>query len=228
MKRSPMNRKTPLRQTGKGSKRRDVEAYNEAKREVMRRSNGSCEARVEGVCGGPAEHAHHKKRRGQGGTDDAANLIGVCFSCHSWIHDHPEESIRRGFLIASASKAIDESWLIEYNEKPWTHNAERRMNMHARGKLTKQWRTDFCLLAKYEKIPRLVWAKIIVTPYQSRGKLQDVAACAPAAKAAIDGIVDAGVLPDDSSRYVTSIEFRVPERGTDKLILEIIGVREES
>lgn len=102
------------------------------------------------------------------------------------------------------------------------------MNMHSRGKITKQWRTDFCLLAKYTKIPRLVWARIVVTPHQARGKLQDVAACAPAAKAAIDGIVDAGVLPDDSSRYVTSIEFRTPERGSDKLVIEIIGVREQA
>lgn len=225
MKRGEIKRKATLRPKPKPKNASDE--YADSKREVLQRSNGACEARVPNVCDGPAAHAHHKKRRSQGGSDDPGNLIGVCFACHEWIHRNTAKSIAAGWLIASASKAIDEAWVIEYNEKPWTHNAERRMNMHSRGKITKQWRTDFALLAKYEKIPRLVWAKIIVTPYQSRGKLQDVAACSPAAKAAIDGLVDAGVLPDDSSRYVTSIEFKVPQRGADKLVLEIIGVREQ-
>ena len=127
----------------------------------------------------------------------------------------------------TSSEAVEEEWVIEYNERPWTHNAERRMNMYAMRKLTKQWRTDFCLLAQYQKIPRLLSARICVIPYQARGKLQDVAACSPAAKAAIDGIVDAGVLPDDSSKFLTGIEFSAPERGADKLVMVITGVREQ-
>ena len=168
MKRSELKRTSPLRAKPK----KPNAAYVEAKREIVERSEGRCEARVDGVCTTYAQHAHHKRRQSQGGPDSAANLLAVCFDCHEWIHRNTSAAITHGFLIASASKAVDEVWVIEYHEKPWTHNAERRMNMHARGKLTKQWRTDFCLLAKYEKIPRLVWAKIVVTPYQQRGKFQ--------------------------------------------------------
>lgn len=223
MKRTPLNRKTPLTARPKQASKE----YVAAKRAILTRSNGKCEARVEGVCVGMAHHAHHILRRSQGGTDDESNLLAVCYGCHDWIHTHPAAAKESGFLRASGVEEVEEEWVIEYNEKPWTHNAERRMNMHVRGKVVKQWRTDFCLLAKYEKIPRLTSAKIRVTPYQKRGKLQDVAACAPAAKAAIDGLVDAGVLPDDSSKFVTSIEFASPERGDDKLVLTIIGVREK-
>lgn len=43
-------------------------------------------------------HCHHVKRRSQGGTDDAKNLLVVCDLHHLWIHDNPAESRRRGYL----------------------------------------------------------------------------------------------------------------------------------
>ena len=167
-------------------------------------------------------------RRSQGGSDDASNLLAVCHQCHEWIHTHPAMALEAEFLRSpNADNTTPDEWVITYNEKPWTQNAERRMNMYDVRKLTKQWRTDFCLLAKYQKIPRLKSAKICVIPYQRRGRLQDVAACSPAAKAAIDGLVDAGVLLDDSSQFLTSIEFSAPERGDDKLVMDIYGSEEK-
>ena len=41
--------------------------------------------------------------------------------------------------------------------------------------------------------------------------MPDVAACYPAVKAAIDGLVDAGVVPDDGPFNVMRITFRAPE-----------------
>lgn len=43
-------------------------------------------------------HCHHVKRRSQGGTDDASNLICLCSFHHSWIHDNPAESRKRGYI----------------------------------------------------------------------------------------------------------------------------------
>lgn len=68
------------------------------------------------------------------------------------------------------------------------------------------------------------WINITVEPFQHGGRLQDVAACNPSVKAAIDGIVDAGVLPDDSSEYVRSITFTAPQRGRNALVLHISGI----
>lgn len=181
---------------------------------------------MEGVCVGVAHHAHHMLRRSQGGTDEVGNLLAVCYGCHDWIHTHPAIAKEMGFLRSFTKEDTTEGeWVIEYHEKPWTHNAERRQNIYVTRKLTKQWRTDFCLLAQYQKIPRLISARVCAIPYQARGRLQDVGACAPAVKAAIDGLVDAGVLPDDSSKFLTSIEFSAPERGADKMVLVISGIR---
>ena len=41
--------------------------------------------------------------------------------------------------------------------------------------------------------------------------MPDVAACYPTVKAAIDGLVDAGVVPDDGPFNVTRITFRAPQ-----------------
>ena len=53
--------------------------------------------------------------------------------------------------------------------------------------------------------------------------MQDVAACVPAVKAAIDGLVDAGVLIDDAPQHLKAIVFAQPQKGKPALKLEIEG-----
>jgi hypothetical protein len=48
---------------------------------------------------------------------------------------------------------------------------------------------------------------------KQRNSIPDVAACFPAVKAAIDGIVDAGTIPDDDPSHLVSICFHAPEFG---------------
>lgn len=115
---------------------------------------------------------------------------------------------------------------LEYNKRPWTTNFERSKNRWVRAELTKEWRLAFCLLAKQAKIPHLNAIDVDVRVFQKGGRLQDVASCNPAVKAAIDGLVDAGVLTDDSPEYLRSIKFFAPKRGKDSLLInfrEVIG-----
>lgn len=114
-------------------------------------------------------------------------------------------------------------WEIEYAQRPWTTNKERTEHYFTRAKRVKEWREAFAWLAKAAKIPPLEWASVSAKPWQKGGVLQDVAACNPAVKAAIDGLVDAGVLIDDSPEYLKSVEFRAPERGRNALTLYIHG-----
>ena len=116
---------------------------------------------------------------------------------------------------------------LEFNQRPWTTNAERAGNRWERAKLTKEWRLGFQLLAKSEKIPPMAWITVTVEPHQKGGRLQDVGACSPAVKAAIDGLVDAGVLPDDSPEFVKSLVFLPPRKDKNSLVLYIRGVRKE-
>lgn len=126
---------------------------------------------------------------------------------------------------------IDETeqtvYRLEFPLRPWTTNAERASNRWERAKLTKEWRHGFQLLAKSEKIPPMSWIAVTVEPHQQGGRLQDVGACNPAVKAAIDGLVDAGILPDDSPKYVRSLIYLPPINDRNALVLYIRGVRKE-
>ena len=116
------------------------------------------------------------------------------------------------------------SFAIEYNQRPWTTNAERSGNRWDRAKKTKQWRTAFALLATEQQPPRLDWCDIVVEPWlKNRSGIQDTGACHPAVKAAVDGLVDAGVLDDDTPDIVRTITYNAPKIGRDALVLIVSG-----
>jgi len=74
------------------------------------------------------------------------------------------------------------------------------------------------------KIPRLEKIGISATPVMPDRRFQDTAACNPAVKAAIDGIVDSGVIPDDTWDHLGFINFQacVLDRGNPALRVEVI------
>jgi hypothetical protein len=116
---------------------------------------------------------------------------------------------------------------LELAQRPWTTNGERAGNRWQRAELVKTWRSAFHILAKSEQMPEMEWISVTVEPHQKGGRLQDVGACNPAVKAAIDGIVDAGVLPDDSPKYMKSLIFLTPQNDRNSLVLYIRGARKE-
>lgn len=118
--------------------------------------------------------------------------------------------------------AID-TWVLRFDERPWTTNAERRWHHHQRAVAVRRWRSSFALLAREAHLPRLDAIEVTVTPYlANRRGLQDVGGCLPAAKAAIDGLVDARVLADDTPDHLVSLTFKTPVIGEgDALELRI-------
>jgi hypothetical protein len=99
--------------------------------------------------------------------------------------------------------------VIRYDRRPWTLNAERRMHYMERARNAREWREAFAWLARANRVPLFHRAVVIVQPHSSRGPLQDCDACHPAAKAAIDGLVDAGVLISDGPLHITEIRYLV-------------------
>lgn len=112
---------------------------------------------------------------------------------------------------------------LVHHSRPWTINEERSGNRFRRAKLTKEWRSYFHLLALANNVPKMTDCVITATPFQKNGRMQDVGACVPAVKAAIDGLVDAGVLLDDAPTHLKGIVFNQPEKGEPALRLEIEG-----
>lgn len=107
-----------------------------------------------------------------------------------------------------AKTVVPRSWQLTHHEKPWTVNAERSWHFHKRARAVKEVRNAFAWLAVESKVPALAAVRVSVVPLaKDRRGIQDVAACMPAAKAAIDGLVDAGVIPDDNPSHMRSLAF---------------------
>jgi crossover junction endodeoxyribonuclease RusA len=104
-------------------------------------------------------------------------------------------------------------------EKPLTLNRERTLHRMQRAQFVKHWREQFGWLGREAKMGPSDWIAVSAIPYQKRGPLQDVSSCHPAVKAAIDGLVDIGVVPDDTPQFVPTITYLPPQRGNDGLIL---------
>lgn len=114
---------------------------------------------------------------------------------------------------------------LEYPSRPFTTNQiYGSFSNHKRAAIVKEWREAFCLLAKEAKIPPLSRIQVYAWPVLRDRRVQDVGSCSPAVKSAIDGLVDAGVVPDDDPRYVTLIAFGPPaqEQGYDALRITIV------
>ena len=111
-------------------------------------------------------------------------------------------------VVNNESYKVPRRWNMEDNVRPFTLNSERRSHWSKRASLTKATRERFFWLAKEANIPKLDVVKIDVVPLvETRRQVADVAAHYPSAKAAIDGLVDAGIIPDDNDRHISRISF---------------------
>lgn len=119
--------------------------------------------------------------------------------------------------------AVQRTYSVTYAARPWTVNQERNKHFYQRAALVAEWRKAFSGLARFQKIPPIAAADIVVVHHRlSRASLPDVAAALPAAKAAIDGLCDAGVFVGDGPDVVRSLTFVAPAvSGKDALELVI-------
>ncbi len=126
MKRTPLKRKTPLRPVSK--KRQRVQAQRrelvrneleyrqwceagshitryllaqltETQKRIFETSIKTNRDTARLVCDGRAVDIHEPLTRARGGSIlDPQNTMAVCRSCHTWIHDNPENATKLGLL----------------------------------------------------------------------------------------------------------------------------------
>jgi hypothetical protein len=103
-------------------------------------------------------------------------------------------------------------WTLRYDARPLTLNRERAEHWRAHRESTREWRDVFRMLARNRQIPRLeaIVVEVVVVKPNRRG-IPDLGGVIPSAKAAIDGLVDAGVLVNDTDVYVRALTF-LPHR----------------
>lgn len=101
-------------------------------------------------------------------------------------------------------------------------NANRRQHHMAKARLTRAIRDVAHMLARSDRVPALERAHIVCEYRPPDRRRRDVHNLFPSAKAAVDGLVDAGVLPDDSDEYLTGPDMRLGEVVKDgQLVLHI-------
>ena len=121
---------------------------------------------------------------------------------------------------------MNPSWTLTYHARPWSLNVERAGNRWKRAEMISEWREAFRVLAIAEHITPLTTLVVHAHPFYRTGRsIPDTAACVGSVKAAIDGLVDAGVLTDDTPDIVRTVTFHAPvvdrERHSDALTLWI-------
>jgi len=119
-------------------------------------------------------------------------------------------------------KRTQKTWTLVVVGKLFTLNTERGWHHHKRAKFVKQWRTASLEEAKRIKVPKMKALEITFIPCRTnRRNMADTGGHFPVAKACIDGLVDAGVIPDDGPEYVTSLTFKAPQvdGGEDRAML---------
>lgn len=133
------------------------------------------------------------------------------------------------FLVLPSPHVHGRCWDIrDTGTRPLTVNEVARLHRQQWATHTRRVREQWHWLTLSQRVPRLERALFVVLPlHKDRRSPQDPGACAPEAKAAIDGIVAAGVLPDDSARHVVSVIFLGPHvAGVDGLTVRVREVVE--
>lgn len=102
--------------------------------------------------------------------------------------------------------------LDEHGERPLTVNKVADMHRQQWARHTKATRAVWRVLAlERPRVPKLDRITVDVYPlHADKRSPQDVGACAPHAKAAVDGLVDAGVIANDTPDIVVRITFHPP------------------
>lgn len=90
-------------------------------------------------------------------------------------------------------------------------NANQRYGWHQKARYTKQIRTITWARAHAHRSRAMPAADCTVHIYWHDKRRRDEHNYYPTLKAAIDGVVDAGLIPDDSTKYLTGPDIRVGE-----------------
>lgn len=99
-------------------------------------------------------------------------------------------------------------------------NANDRQHHMAKARLVKAWRNAAAWAARDAGLPTITrHVRITASIHKLHGRQYDAANWSPTAKAAVDGLRDAGVLLDDSNKYVTGPDMRAGERATGRAYL---------
>lgn len=96
-------------------------------------------------------------------------------------------------------RAYGSEWLNANDRGPWQR----------RHRLSKEWRQSGGWAARAAQIPKASRVRVVATVLVPDGRRRDPGNYAPTAKAVVDGMVDALVIPDDNARHLDGPDMRL-------------------
>ena len=120
--------------------------------------------------------------------------------------------------------------VIDWLGRPRLTNADRRAHHHEVAAHRRLWREAGAQAARLARVPGLGAVEVTVQGRYPDGRLPDADACAPSVKGVIDGLVDAGVIPDDGPERVRSVTYlraRTDQAAPAALVVRIEEVIED-
>ena len=92
-------------------------------------------------------------------------------------------------------------------------NDRRTSRDRRRWRRIRELREQACTMATLQRAPRMDRARLVVTVSLPDRRRRDLHNFTPTIKAIVDGLVDAGVLPDDDAFHLSGPDWRLsPER----------------
>lgn len=114
---------------------------------------------------------------------------------------------------------------------PWL-NANQRVDLRRQTPDRRAWRDAAHTWAIHDRLPKLQHARIVATLHFRDGRRRDPHNFYPTIKAVVDGLVDYGLLPDDSHPHLIGPDLRMGDVVTNpvhgRLVLTILAPKETS
>ena len=105
-------------------------------------------------------------------------------------------------------------------------NSNQRLHRMVKARRVASWRKAAQEAAEAHPgwVPFEVPVRIVVTVHKTRAGRWDAGNLYPTAKAIVDGLVDAGVIPDDSNEWVTGPDMRAGEKRAEPCVVVRVEV----
>ena len=134
---------------------------------------------------------------------------------------------RPAFLVRTTLSGVPPMSVLFCFHPPATAiTLNQRHHWAAHARLVKEWRTAGMLYARKARIGPQPPSRIAVTLPVTGRRRRDPHNWTPTVKAIVDGLVDAGVIRDDSGEFVDAVTYRRPVVEAGSLPALIVLVRE--
>lgn len=137
-------------------------------------------------------------------------------------NEHPTPATTTHPTQNEARKTAHSAFVVEIPKADEWINANQRLHWAPKAKRTKAWRQAAVIVARSAGLPKhLGRVHVTAEVWKSSNRRYDPHNLYPTVKAIIDGLVDYGLIVDDSAGYLDGPDMRHGGYGAERIVLTI-------